>query len=83
MRAEGFRTEGFKEHPLNTDWDWKRLKANYYGLVTMVDNAVGRILDALEASGQLTIPLLRSPPTMERCLENIPSSKRGSCMKER
>ena len=52
MRAEEFRTVGFKEHPLKTDWDWKRLKANYYGLVTMVDNAVGRILDALEASGQ-------------------------------
>jgi arylsulfatase A-like enzyme len=28
------------------------MKANYYGLVTMVDNAVGRILDALEESGQ-------------------------------
>ena len=51
MRAEGFRTEGFKDHPLNNDWDWRRLKANYYGLVTMVDNAVGHMLEALEESG--------------------------------
>ena len=26
MRAEEFRTVGFKEHPLKTDWDWKRVK---------------------------------------------------------
>jgi arylsulfatase A-like enzyme len=52
MRAEQFRTEGFKTFPLNKDWDWKRLKANYYGLVEMVDAAVGEILQALEESGE-------------------------------
>lgn len=44
--------DGFKRHPLKTEWDWRRLRANYYGLVTQVDRTVGRILDALEESGQ-------------------------------
>ena len=44
--------DGFKRHPLKTEWDWRRLRANYYGLVTQVDRTVGRILDALEDSGQ-------------------------------
>jgi arylsulfatase A-like enzyme len=51
VRAEEFATEGMKGYPLKTEWDWKRLMANYNGLVTMVDKAVGKILEALEASG--------------------------------
>ena len=47
-----FRKKGYKNHPIDTDDDFRRLKANYYGLITMVDNAYGRILRALEASGQ-------------------------------
>ena len=35
-----------------TEAYWRRQRANYYGLVTLVDRAVGRILDALEESGQ-------------------------------
>jgi arylsulfatase A-like enzyme len=46
------RKKGYKNHPLETDDDFRRLKANYYGLITMVDNAYGRILRALEESGQ-------------------------------
>ena len=48
---ETVQAEGYKRHPMGTEWCWRRLKANYYGLVTMVDNAVGKILDALDASG--------------------------------
>lgn len=51
-RAEEFRTVGMKGYPLEKTWDWQRLRANYFGLVTMVDNALGKILDALEESGQ-------------------------------
>ncbi len=42
---------GFGNLLLRDDDDWRRLRANYHGLVTMVDNAVGVILDALEKSG--------------------------------
>jgi arylsulfatase A-like enzyme len=52
QRAEKTRQGGYKNHPLGTDGDWRRLRANYYGLVTLVDSMVGRILAALEASGQ-------------------------------
>ncbi len=31
--------------------DWQQVKALYYGMVTLIDHNVGRILDALEASG--------------------------------
>ena len=44
--------EGYKNHPTQTRDDWKRIRANYYGLITMVDNAFARILRALEASGE-------------------------------
>lgn len=44
--------KGYKNHPIGTDAAWRRLRANYYGLVSMVDRAYGRILQALEQSGQ-------------------------------
>ena len=42
--------------------DWQQVKAHYYGMVTLIDRNVGRILDTLEASGlaQDTITLLVS-----------------------
>jgi arylsulfatase A-like enzyme len=45
-------TEGYKNHPIATLADWRRLRCNYYGLVSLVDNAFARIMRALEASGQ-------------------------------
>jgi arylsulfatase A-like enzyme len=51
-RCELVAREGYKNHPLNSESDWRRVRANYYGLVTLVDQAIGRILAALEASGQ-------------------------------
>ena len=49
---ERFRDQGHSVHPLKTEADFRRLRANYYGLTSLVDNAVGEIFDALEASGQ-------------------------------
>lgn len=43
---------GYKNHPIGTADDFRRLRANYYGLVSLVDNAYGRVLRALEESGQ-------------------------------
>jgi arylsulfatase A-like enzyme len=43
---------GYKGHPIETAADFRRLRANYYGLISMVDNAYGRVLRALEESGQ-------------------------------
>jgi arylsulfatase A-like enzyme len=42
---------GFSGMPLRTEAEWRRLRANYYGLVTMVDRAIGEVLNALHASG--------------------------------
>ena len=51
-KYETIQRNGYDGFDLKTEWDWRRMMANYYGLVTMVDNAVGKILDALEESGQ-------------------------------
>jgi arylsulfatase A-like enzyme len=51
-RAERIRKQGYKHHPIATADDWRRLRANYYGLVSLVDGMVGRVLAALAASGQ-------------------------------
>jgi arylsulfatase A-like enzyme len=50
--AERFRTYGYDDHPIDSLPDLRRIRANYYGLVSMVDHSVGRILRALEDSGQ-------------------------------
>ncbi len=34
------------------DEDWRRIKAFYYGMISHVDDQIGRLLAALEASGQ-------------------------------
>ena len=36
---------------LSTEAGWRRLRANYWGLVTLVDQAVGEILTALDEAG--------------------------------
>ncbi|MFP4509134.1 MAG: sulfatase-like hydrolase/transferase [Spirochaetaceae bacterium] len=43
---------GFDRQDLTTEYGWRRLTANYHGLVEMVDNAVGTILLSLEDGGQ-------------------------------
>lgn len=48
---EHYRAKGSTGLDLATEAGWRRLVANYWGLVTLVDEAVGRILAALERSG--------------------------------
>lgn len=51
MLAEYFLNSEWEGHDLRTEAGWRRIRANYLGLVTLVDNAVGEILRALEESG--------------------------------
>lgn len=39
-------------HDTTTEAGWRRLRAQYFANVTLVDRQLGRILDALDASGQ-------------------------------
>ncbi len=48
---ERYRREGVEGHDLKTENGWRRLIANYWGLVTQVDLSVGAILKALEDLG--------------------------------
>jgi arylsulfatase A-like enzyme len=45
-----FRQEGFKVPP-QSDRQLADMMANYYGMISLVDHQVGRILEGLEASG--------------------------------
>jgi len=50
---QSYKKNGADYHDLSKDWDRRRLAANYYGNVEMVDEIyVGRILRALQESGQ-------------------------------
>ncbi|MGI5899516.1 MAG: sulfatase-like hydrolase/transferase [Christensenellales bacterium] len=50
MRKRFFK-HGQDGMPLKTEEDWKRLIARYWGLISQVDSALGKILDALEENG--------------------------------
>ena len=52
MHTEEHAESGYDGQDVTTESGWRRLLANYYGLVEMVDNAIGTILRALEQSGQ-------------------------------
>ena len=43
--------EGGDVHDLTSEAGWRRLRAQYFANVTLVDRNVGRILDALESGG--------------------------------
>ncbi len=49
-RAATF-ARGHSGYPLQTEADWRQMIARYWGLCSVVDSAVGRILGALEAAG--------------------------------
>ncbi|TVQ27949.1 MAG: hypothetical protein EA383_01560, partial [Spirochaetaceae bacterium] len=49
--ADRYEAEGHAGYPLKTEDDWRRLRANYYGLVSLVDSAVGTILEAIADAG--------------------------------
>ena len=46
-----YLANGWNDMPLKTEADWRRLIANYWGLVYEVDKAVGGILQTLEDLG--------------------------------
>lgn len=48
---EKYVSDGFEGHDLKTEAGWRRLIANYWGLVTQVDLSVGAILKALDDFG--------------------------------
>ncbi len=50
--ALGGGHEAIGMHQL-TDADWQRIKAFYYGMVSLIDKNVGRLLGTLEAKGRL------------------------------
>ena len=43
---------GIESRPLETEDDWRALRARYVGLVTLMDKGVGKILNALDETGQ-------------------------------
>ncbi len=49
VEAAFYNDIGFEEvGPLNSETQWRKLRAQYYGLCSMVDMQIGKILDALE-----------------------------------
>ncbi len=53
QRRKEFHTGRPQGFDLSNDDGWKRIARNYAGLCSLVDQALGRILWALEASGQM------------------------------
>ncbi len=51
LLRERYRQQGYDGHDLKTEAGWRRLTANYWGLVTQVDRSVGAILETLETLG--------------------------------
>jgi arylsulfatase A-like enzyme len=51
LRREHYRLHGMGGLDLTTEPGWRRLIANYWGLVTLVDEAVGQILGTLADCG--------------------------------
>ncbi len=51
LMSAKYQQHGFGGMELKDEAGWRRLRANYFGLVSLVDDAVGQILTALEHSG--------------------------------
>lgn len=50
-RAKRYFEQGYQGDKLSTDDDWRDLIARYWGLISLVDTHVGRILDSLRECG--------------------------------
>ena len=48
--GQGFSNEKYDYRRLS-DHDWGQIKAAYYGMISLVDDNIGRILDAIRAKG--------------------------------
>ncbi|WDR07149.1 sulfatase-like hydrolase/transferase [Devosia rhodophyticola] len=51
IMKEQFRRHGHSGMALETEDDWKRMIAHYWGLCSLVDTHIGSILDTLDACG--------------------------------
>ena len=51
LMAEAWMHSTFEGHDLSSEAGWLKLRAQYWGLVTLVDRSVGRILSALHECG--------------------------------
>lgn len=51
LLQRSYYLHGHEGMPLRNEFDWRRLIANYWGLVSQVDAALGRILETLAACG--------------------------------
>ncbi len=47
---EPFRTER-RSRPLDSEWVWRSLRATYYGMMSLVDDQLGRLFHFLRAEG--------------------------------
>ena len=50
LMADAYMHSKFEGHDLRTEAGWRKLRAQYWGLVTLVDGAVGEIMRALHES---------------------------------
>ncbi|MFW6061840.1 MAG: sulfatase [Planctomycetota bacterium] len=53
VQAAGYRAHGLGGQPLATEEHWRQLTARYWGMCSLVDTHIGRILDTLEETGQM------------------------------
>jgi len=51
IMAEHYTQRGFRDIDLSTEAGWRTIRARYWGLVSLVDRAVGEILGALDECG--------------------------------
>ena len=51
LRSEYYMQGEFDGHDLSSENGWRRLRANYMANITLVDDAVGRIVQSLEDAG--------------------------------
>ena len=51
LRSEYYMQGEFDGHDLTSEAGWRRLRANYMANITLVDDAVGRIVQSLEDAG--------------------------------
>jgi arylsulfatase A-like enzyme len=52
LLAARFQAEGFERYDLSTEAGWRQMNAAYWGLCSLIDTHMGRILQALDESGQ-------------------------------
>ncbi len=53
VRAEHYPTAVVDGEDLREEYGWRKLRAQYFGNVKIVDDAVGKLLTALEETGQM------------------------------